>query len=91
MHISGKDVDRLVRDGGAVKVDYWAYDLFAERLEKMGFRRRSGIDQEGPITLDGSIYRNERGDEVMVATCRLGQPLTIVKSTPFSEKASPKG
>jgi hypothetical protein len=85
MHISGKEVERLVREGGTVKVDYWAYDLFAERLEKMGFRR-TGKDSFSGFA--GSTYRNERADEVMVATRRLGQPLTVVMSTPFSEKDS---
>jgi hypothetical protein len=88
MHISGKEVERLVRDGGMIKVDYWVYDLFAERLEKMGFRRTG---RDSFIGFDGSTYRNERADEVMIATRRLGPPITVVKSMPFSEEPSPNG
>jgi hypothetical protein len=88
MYVSLMEIDRIVREGDTVKVDYWAYDLFAERLEKMGFRRMGKDSFSG---FDGYTYRNERADEVMIATRRLGQPITVVKSTPFSEKASPKG
>jgi hypothetical protein len=88
MYISSKEVERLVREGGMVAINDWAYDLFAEMLEKMGFQRTSRDSLNG---FDGFTYRNERSDEVMIATRRLGEPLTVVKSTPSPEKASPNG
>lgn len=79
MYISDKDVERIVRQGGVIKIDYWAYDIFAESLERMGFRCEGSMVVEN---YDGSVYRNERGDEVMVGTRRLRQPITVVKSIP---------
>jgi hypothetical protein len=89
MYISLKEIDRLVREGGEVAINYWAYDLVAGRLEKSGFRRRSGVECKGPLTFDGSIYVNERGDHVVVTTHRTVGPVTIVKSTPASSKEAP--
>jgi hypothetical protein len=91
MHISGKEVERLVRDGGAVKVDYWVYDLFAERLEKMGFRHEQRIEYESPLYSEGSSYINEQGDKVVLMTNRLGQPLTVLNSFPSPEKPKAEG
>jgi len=90
MYISGKEFERLVRDGGKLKVNYWAYDLFAERLEKMGFRHKQRIKYESSFYSEGSWYTNEQGDEVVLMTNRLG-PLTVINSIPSSEKPSPNG
>jgi len=86
MYVSIREIDRLIRGGGEVAIQYWAYDIVAERLEKAGFRRRSGVECQGPITLDGSIYVNERGDHVVVTTHRTIGPITVVKSTPASHE-----
>jgi len=86
MYISLREIDRLVREGGEVAINYWAYDLVAGRLEKSGFRRRSGVECQGPLNLDGSIYCNEQGDKVVVTTHRTIGPITVVKSIPASSK-----
>lgn len=88
MFISDRDIDQIVKTGGEVAIQYWAYDIVAERLEKTGFRRRSGVECQGPLTFDGSIYVNDRGDKVVVTTHRTVGPITVVKSTPSSEKPS---
>jgi hypothetical protein len=88
MYISLRDIDRLVREGGEVSINHWAYDIVGERLEKTGFRRKGEIF----IPIVCSSYKNERGDRVVVTTQRTGNPVTIVKSTLASpEKPSPRG
>ena len=91
MYISSKDIDYIVRSGGVAKFEYWAYDIVADRLEKTGFRRKSGILCNGPLTMDGSIYCNDRGDKVVVTTHRTVGPITVIKSIPFSEKPENQG
>lgn len=80
MFISRKEVKRLVEQGETAQINYWVYDIVAGHLEKMGFKRRSGIGCEGPIKLDGSIYCNEAGCRVVVATHRFA-PYTIVNAS----------
>lgn len=86
MFISFRDLDLIVKNGGMARIDYWAYDIVADRLEKTGFRRRSGVECQGPIALDGSIYCNAAGDRVVVTTHRFVGPITIVRSILASSK-----
>lgn len=85
MFISRKEVKRLVENGETSQIPYWVYDIVAEHLEEMGFKRRSGIESEGSFKLDGSIYCNEAGDRVVVATHRFA-PYTVVNSSRENRK-----
>jgi hypothetical protein len=80
MFISRKEMKRLVKQGETAQINYWVYDIVAGHLEEMGFKRRSGIGCEGPVKLDGSIYCNEAGDRVVVATHRFA-PYTVVSAS----------
>lgn len=85
MFVSTEEIDKIVKKGGNAQIDYWAYDIVVDRLERTGFKRRSGIDCQGTMTLDGSIYSNEAGDKVVVATHRF-VPFTTISSIPTGKK-----
>jgi hypothetical protein len=86
MHFSNRDIDRIVQTGSEARIQYWAYDIVAERLEQTGFKRRSEIACEGPITMEGSVYCNKKGDRVVLSTHRFIGPITVIKSIPASSK-----
>jgi hypothetical protein len=81
MFVSTREIDKIVKQGGNAHINYWAYDIVAERIEKIGFRRRKEIKCQGPFSLDGSIYCNDDGDEVVITTHRF-MPFTTVTSIP---------
>jgi hypothetical protein len=80
LYISRNAIDDLVKSGGMASFQGWAYDIIVDRLERTGFKKRSGILCEGTMTLDGSIYCDDSGRKVVVTTHRF-TPITIVKST----------
>lgn len=79
LYVSRNAIDELVKSGGMVSLEGWAYDIIADRLEQTGFKKRSGILCEGTMSLDGSIYCDDSGRKVVVTTHRF-TPITIVKS-----------
>jgi hypothetical protein len=76
LYISKKAIDDLVTEGGKFSFQGWAYDIIVDRLEKNGFKKRSGIVCEGT---DGAIYCNDSGYKVVVTTQRFA-PFTMVRS-----------
>lgn len=82
-------IEHVVAHGGAANLQGWYYDLVLDRLEKIGFRRKSG--SQFPWGMEGSLYENDSGAKVQVLTNRLQGPMTVIKSTPSPEKPTPKG
>lgn len=85
--ISFKELDQWVKKGGAFKVDGWHYDIIVDRLEQTGFKFQQRYNHSNR-EYEGSVYSNENGIRVIVATRRMYDPMTFLKSIISSNESN---